>query len=99
MPTTRSHAFATRTRCAEAEEKYHYQIMASSKRKMRNRSTKKRIIGRISHPNTHCRVRSTRHKRANTPYQRQPYNSISIPQLVYELLTIDKYNQGNTIET
>ncbi|XP_067208726.1 uncharacterized protein [Linepithema humile] len=71
--------------------------MASSKEKARNRPEKKRITERMSRPGIRSRVKSTR-KRANTPYRRQPYESVSIPQLVYELLTIDKYNQGDTIE-
>jgi len=83
----------------EMKAKYHYQIMASSKRKTRNQPIKKRITGRISHFDTRSRIRSTCCKRASTPYQRQPYDSINIPQLVYELLTIDKYNHGNTIDT
>jgi len=93
--------YATACFCdAEMKTKYHNQIMASSKRKTRNQLTKKRIItGRISHSDTRSRIRSARCKHASTPYQRQPYDSISIPQLVYELLTIDKYNHGNIIDT
>jgi len=72
--------------------------MASSKGKTRDQPAKKRLTRRISHPDTRSRVKSVRRKRANTPYRRQPYDSINIPQLVYELLTIDKYNQGNTID-
>lgn len=94
MPTMQPHTFTTRTRRAEAEEKYHYQIMAPSKRKTRDQPTKKRIF----HSDIRSRVKSVRRKRANTPYRQQSHKSISIPQLVYELLTIDKYNQGNTIE-
>ncbi|XP_039303886.1 uncharacterized protein LOC105195838 [Solenopsis invicta] len=72
--------------------------MASSKGKTRDRPAKKRITGRILHSDTRSRVRSAQSKRANIPYKRQPYDSISIPQLVYQLLTIDKYNHGNMIE-
>ncbi|XP_029661314.1 uncharacterized protein LOC115234403 [Formica exsecta] len=67
--------------------------MASSKRNAKVRPKKKRMTERISRPNIRSRVRSTRRKRANTPHRQQPYDSVSIPQLVYELLTIDKYNQ------
>lgn len=88
--------FTTRTR--HPEEKYHYKIMASSKGKAKDRPKKREIRERISRPDIRSRVKSTRRKRANTPYRRQPYGSVSIPQLVYELLTIDKYNQGNTID-
>ncbi|XP_072745694.1 uncharacterized protein [Anoplolepis gracilipes] len=73
--------------------------MASSKGKAKDRPKKRRITGRISRPDIRSRVRSTRRKRANTAHRRQPYGSVSIPQLVYELLAIDKYNQGNTTET
>ncbi|TGZ52284.1 Uncharacterized protein DBV15_09240 [Temnothorax longispinosus] len=86
--------FATQNSPSEAEEHYHYQIMASSKGKARDRRpAKKRVTRRISHPDTRSRVKPARRKRASTPYRRQPCNTISIPQLVYELLTIDKYNQ------
>lgn len=84
--------FTTQTR--HWEEKYHYQIMASSKGKAKNQPKKRKIREPISRPDIRSRVRSTRRKRANTPHRRQPYGSVSIPQLVYELLTIDKYNQG-----
>ncbi|KYN01979.1 hypothetical protein ALC62_07282 [Cyphomyrmex costatus] len=66
--------------------------MASSKRKTRDRSGKKRITRRMIHSDTRSRVKSVRCKHANTLNQRQLYDSISIPQLVYELLTIDKHN-------
>ncbi|XP_050460852.1 uncharacterized protein LOC126856427 [Cataglyphis hispanica] len=68
--------------------------MASSKGNAKVRAKKKRITERVSRPDIRSRVRSTRRKRANTPHRRQPYDSVSIPQLVYELLTIDKYNQA-----
>ncbi|EFN71682.1 hypothetical protein EAG_14265 [Camponotus floridanus] len=67
--------------------------MASSKGKAKNQPKKRQIKEPVSRPNIRSRVKSTRSKRANTPYRRQPYGSVSIPQLVYELLTIDKYNQ------
>ncbi|XP_011689363.1 PREDICTED: uncharacterized protein DDB_G0287625-like isoform X2 [Wasmannia auropunctata] len=76
----------------KTKEKYYYQIMTSKTRKARDRPAKKRITGRISHSDTSSQIRSSRCKRANTLYQRQSCDSISIPQLVYELLTIDKYN-------
>ncbi|KAL6256092.1 hypothetical protein P5V15_013327 [Pogonomyrmex californicus] len=65
--------------------------MASSKRKTRNPPVKKRIK-RVSHSGIRSRIKLAR-KRADTPYRRQSYDSVNIPQLVYELLTIDKYNQ------
>lgn len=84
----------------KTKEKYYYQIMTSKTRKARDRPAKKRITGRISHSDTSSQIRSSRCKRANTLYQRQSCDSISIPQLVYELLTIDKYNHGKyDIET
>jgi len=77
--------------------------MASSKEKARNvryGSEKKRITERMPRPGIRSRVKSTRPKRANTPHRRrQSYESVSIPQLVYELLTIDKYNQGEIRST
>lgn len=73
------------------QENYHYQIMALSKGKPRDRRGEKR---RIPERGIRPRVGQTRRKRANTPRRRQPYDSVNLPQLVYELLTIDKYNQG-----
>ncbi|GAB1868365.1 hypothetical protein CAJAP_09444 [Camponotus japonicus] len=67
--------------------------MASSKGKAKNQPKKRKIREPISRPDIRSRVRSTRRKRANTSHRRQLYGSVSIPQLVYELLTIDKYNQ------
>lgn len=69
--------------------------MAPSKEKAKNRPEKKRTAERMPRPGIRSRVKSTRRKRANTPYRRQSCESVSIPQLVYELLTIDKYNQGD----
>ncbi|EGI60567.1 hypothetical protein G5I_11127 [Acromyrmex echinatior] len=66
--------------------------MASSKGKTRDRSRKKRATRRILRSDTRSRVKSVRCKHANPLYQRQLYDSINIPQLVYQLLTIDKHN-------
>ncbi|XP_020280059.1 uncharacterized protein LOC109852899 [Pseudomyrmex gracilis] len=66
--------------------------MASSKGKARDRAEKKRIAERKPRANVRSRGKSTRRKRVDTP-RRQLHDSVSIPQLVYELLTIDKYNQ------
>lgn len=79
-------------RSRRGKEKHHYQ-MASSKGKARDRPRKKRIAERKSRANVRSRVKSTRRKRVDIPHRRL-YDSVSIPQLVYELLTIDKYNQG-----
>ncbi|RLU15135.1 hypothetical protein DMN91_013022 [Ooceraea biroi] len=68
--------------------------MALSKGKARGRrGEKRRIAEQIPGRSTHSRIEPTRRKRANTPRRRQPYDSVSLPQLVYELLAIDKYNQ------
>ncbi|KYQ58125.1 hypothetical protein ALC60_02857 [Trachymyrmex zeteki] len=66
--------------------------MASSKGKTRDRSGKKRTTRRVLQSDTRSRVKSVRCKHANTLYQRQLYDSINIPQLVYQLLTINKHN-------
>ncbi|XP_018053526.1 PREDICTED: uncharacterized protein LOC108690645 [Atta colombica] len=67
--------------------------MASSKGKMKDRSgQKKRATRRILHSDTRSRIKSVRCKHANPLYQRQLYDSINIPQLVYQLLSIDKHN-------
>ncbi|KYN21611.1 PREDICTED: putative uncharacterized protein DDB_G0285119 [Trachymyrmex cornetzi] len=67
--------------------------MASSKGKTKiSRSGKKRAPRRILHSDTRSRVKSVRCKHANPLYQQQLYDSINIPQLVYQLLTIDKHN-------
>jgi len=73
--------------------------MASSKGKMKDRSRqKKQATRRILHSDTRSRIKSVRCKHANPLYQRQLYDSINIPQLVYQLLSIDKHNHGITIE-
>lgn len=73
-------------------KQHYYLIMASFKGKAGNRAEKKQLKKLRS--DNRSRVKTTHRKRADTPYRRQPYQSVSIPQLVYELLTIDKYNQG-----
>ncbi|XP_014477560.1 PREDICTED: uncharacterized protein LOC106745985 [Dinoponera quadriceps] len=59
-----------------------------------NRAAKKRTAEPTPRRGVRSRVKPTGRKPPSTPYRRrQPYDSISIPQLVYELLTIDKYNR------
>ncbi|KAG5322814.1 MOS1T transposase, partial [Pseudoatta argentina] len=84
--------FGTCELLLQRQKRKGFLIMASSKGKTRDRSRKKRATRRMLHSDTRSRVKSVRCKHANPLYQRQLYDSINIPQLVYQLLTIDKHN-------